>query len=73
MSDLFDDDGDSGAEDNDAVNECDCEDAEVDILTGRAHCYSCGRVWWLDGEQIKREAELQTQLMVDQCEQGDGS
>lgn len=27
-------------------NDCDCIDAEEDILTGRVECFRCGRTWY---------------------------
>lgn len=27
-------------------DDCDCIDAEYDILTGRVECSQCGRVWY---------------------------
>jgi hypothetical protein len=28
------------------MDDCDCLDAQEDILTGRVECFSCGRVWY---------------------------
>jgi hypothetical protein len=44
-------DEDYVAEDDD----CLCEYADKDILSGRAHCSSCGRAWWMTTEQIQSE------------------
>lgn len=38
---------------------CDHEDYEVDILTGRAHCWVCGERWWQTSEELKRSLEAQ--------------
>lgn len=40
---------------------CDCVDYDVDILTGRAHCYCCGRAWWLTSEELAREITAQAE------------
>jgi hypothetical protein len=37
---------------------CDHEGHDVDILTGRAHCWRCGEAWWLTREELKRELKL---------------
>ena len=37
---------------------CDHEGHDVDILTGRAHCWRCGEAWWLTSDQLTRELEL---------------
>lgn len=31
-----------------APDDCDCEHAKEDILTGRCKCFACGRVWYLN-------------------------
>ena len=36
-------------------DECDHEDYEVDILTGRATCNMCGHSWWQSPEEIEAE------------------
>jgi hypothetical protein len=51
------DDGYVGPDDD-----CDCMEADVDILTGRAHCLRCGNAWWLTSEALKRELELHAEL-----------
>jgi hypothetical protein len=30
----------------DDADDCDCLDAEEDILTGRVECFVCGRIWY---------------------------
>lgn len=30
----------------DEIDECDCDQAIEDILTGRVECFRCGRVWY---------------------------
>lgn len=39
---------DDGPEDD-----CLCDDADYDILTGRAHCWVCGRFWYLTPQEPK--------------------
>lgn len=41
--------------------ECDCEDEEVDMLTGRGVCPSCGRTRWLTSEQLQECQRLQAE------------
>lgn len=41
--------------------ECDCEDEDVDILTGRGFCPSCGRTRWLTSEQLQERQRLQAE------------
>jgi hypothetical protein len=36
----------------DAADGCDHEDADQDILTGRAHCHRCGHAWWMTSGEI---------------------
>ena len=60
MSDNFDE------EDYDDREPDPCERLEydADILTGRAHCWSCGRAWWMSDAEFKAEAKFQ----ADACE-----
>jgi hypothetical protein len=37
---------------------CDHDEHDVDILTGRAHCWRCGEAWWLTSDELKRELEF---------------
>ena len=53
FDDWEDDDFDDGEPDP-----CECLEFESDILTGQAHCWSCGRAWWMSGAEIKAEAKL---------------
>lgn len=39
----------------DDPDDCDCVEADEDILTGRVQCFRCGRVWYADGETINKE------------------
>lgn len=38
---------------------CDHEDYDRDILTGTAHCWSCGHKWVQTAAEIEREREAQ--------------
>lgn len=41
--------------------ECDCLDAEIDILTGRETCHICGRSRYLTSEEFKNRLKLQAE------------
>ncbi len=43
---------------------CDHDDEDVDILTGRAHCYRCGEARWLTDKELRREIEIQAQMWM---------
>ena len=43
-------------------DQCEHEHATVDILTGELTC-SCGYFRYLSGDEIRREAELQAEMM----------
>ena len=33
--------------------ECECEDPDIDPVSGHARCFTCGRSWFLsDGERL---------------------
>lgn len=52
-------------------DECEHEHATVDILTGEMSC-SCGYHRYLSGDEIRREAEIQAEMMeayYRECEQ----
>lgn len=54
MSELYDDYYDDDPE------PCDHDQyANIDILTGRALCLSCGHAWWLTAEQLREEIAWQ--------------
>ena len=40
---------------------CEHDQYDVDILTGRAHCYQCGEAWWLSGDELKVELSRQAE------------
>lgn len=55
------------------AEECDHEDATVDVLTGEMSC-RCGYRRGLSGEEIEREAQLQAEAMeayYAECERDD--
>lgn len=43
--------------DDEPQDECEHEDYESDILTGRATCNMCGFAWWQTQEEIDAEIE----------------
>lgn len=45
---------------DDEVNECDHEDYDLDILSGRASCNMCPYHWYLSNEELKRDEELRS-------------
>jgi hypothetical protein len=45
--------------------ECDCEDADLDILTGIETCYVCGTRRYLTSEQLRHREQLQAQWEAD--------
>lgn len=49
VADEFDDDGWETIEDEDG---CCHEDHDLDILTGRCHCYRCGERWYASDAEI---------------------
>lgn len=52
---------DDGAGCGIAPDQCDHEDADIDILTGRMAC-RCGFSKWLSAEELAREMKLQAEL-----------
>lgn len=49
---------------------CDCEDYDIDLLEGRAHCFKCGRSWWMSAEEITRELRWQAS-MIEEAEENE--
>jgi hypothetical protein len=48
---------------DDSDEPCDHDGHDVDILTGRAHCWRCGgEAWWLSSDQLRHELELHAML-----------
>lgn len=58
MSDHEDDECDNGYDD---AADCDCSNAEVDILTGESYCLYCRRTRVLNSEELTRELQLQAE------------
>lgn len=56
-------------ESDDLSDECDHEDYEVDILTGRAECNRCPHSWYQTAEDIEREIERIREYDAWQAEQ----
>lgn len=59
---MGDDDWDDDYDDTYPADECDHEDATVDILTGEMTCH-CGYRRWLSGVELEREDEFQARMM----------
>lgn len=57
-----DDEADDPYWDYDADDPCDHESHDVDILTGRAHCFRCGEAWWLTSDELKAELRINAML-----------
>jgi len=55
--DEIEEDDDYANEPYDSSVDCWHEDSEIDILTGRADCWSCGATWWASDEEIRMQAE----------------
>lgn len=45
-------------DDYDDQRECDHDDAVLDILTGRMHCYDCGETWWASDAEKEFERKI---------------
>ncbi len=41
---------------DDIPDDCWHEEADIDILTGRALCPVCGHAWWASDEEIEAQA-----------------
>jgi hypothetical protein len=46
-------------------DECDHDDYEIDILTGRAECNFCPHTWYLTSEEIEHEIQRQARYHED--------
>ena len=69
-ADDWDDDDRDPDDYYDLAGECDHTEADIDAITGRLSC-SCGYTRWLSGDEIRREAQLQAEMMeayYQQCE-----
>lgn len=65
---IEDDNYDPYWDDQDDDDPCDHESYDVDILTGRAHCFRCGEAWWLTSDQLKNELRLMAMACEDASE-----
>jgi hypothetical protein len=65
MSDYCDDE--DPPYDRPDLDECEHDCVDIDIMTGEFHCYQCGYHRWLSGEEIKREAQFQAEMMERYC------
>lgn len=45
--------------------ECDCSEADYDLLAGHARCYECGRSWTLSSAELKARLKLEAQFFHD--------
>jgi hypothetical protein len=45
----------------DKPDDCDCVDADMDLLEGRAHCHICGRSWYLTKDELLAELGYQAE------------
>jgi len=52
--------------DFDDAEDCDHDEYETDILTGRATCGMCGHRWYLKAVQLANETERQRQYDEEQ-------
>jgi hypothetical protein len=53
------------SEEYDAERDCDHDDYEIDILTGRAECCMCPHSWYVTSEDVSREIERQARYYDD--------
>ena len=58
------DDWDDG-EEYDAERDCEHEDYDIDICTGRASCNCCSHHWYMSSEEIDAECERQARYQDD--------
>jgi hypothetical protein len=52
-------------EDYDPERDCDHEQYEIDVCTGRAHCDYCPHSWYLTSEEIDAELDRQARYYED--------
>lgn len=62
MSNYYDDDDNW---DDGPADECDHDDYELDILTGRATCCCCDHVWYPSDEAIEAEIQRQADYLAE--------
>ena len=48
-------------------DDCDHDDHDIDVCTGRASCNMCDHVWWVTGEEINRELDRQSRYDEDRA------
>jgi hypothetical protein len=61
MTHKYDDEDDEFFNDCDPEDDCFHENADIDILVGRALCFSCGHSWWMTDKEIEAEAKFQAE------------
>lgn len=62
---MSDNDFDPYDDEPDPRDDCDCMDADVDILTGIERCHVCGRSRFLDSEEFKRRLQQEAEWAKD--------
>lgn len=53
-------------------DDCDCHDADLDILTGLETCYACGSRRYLSSDELRHREELEAQWHAEydrQCQE----
>ena len=67
------DDFEDGYEDYEDDLECDCLEADLDILTGIERCYQCGRTRYVSSEELdlrrKQQADHEEEYYRQQLEE----
>lgn len=58
-------DDDSWKDGYEDYDDCDHEDYEIDVCTGRADCNRCNYHWYLTSEEINRELDRQANYYED--------
>lgn len=46
-------------DDYDPRADCDHEEREIDVCTGRAECQSCGKSWYVSNDEVNAELDRQ--------------
>ncbi len=52
-------------DDYDAERDCEHENYEIDVCTGRAECDQCSHSWYLSSEDVDRELDRQARYQDD--------
>lgn len=62
---AMDDDFDPYDREDDLDDDCDCIDADLDILTGIERCHICGRSRFLNSEEFTRRLQQEAEWAAD--------